>query len=476
MRKLLKRFENIERILIIILLIIIPLYPKFPIFGVPGTYVAIRIEDLIIAIIFLYLIISHFNKYNILLNISMTKAFSIYIAVGLLSLTSAVLITNTVQPLLGTLHLLRRVQYITPFFLGYLAIKNKTIEKEFILKTLVLVISLVLIYGLGQKFLNWPIIVTQNREYAKGIALRSIPGGHINSTFAGHYDLASYMILIIPIFIAYFGRTFDFRKKIIQNIVVFSTIIFGTWLIGISGSRVSTVSFMGAGMLSLILIKKFKLIPLFLAITIIIFSFSSSLISRYQRLIEVGGERINSIREELISEVKSGHFVYAQDESSDFPEKRKKAKPTPTPVPILEDRSTSIRVNVEWPRAIRAFKKNPLLGTGFSSITLATDNDYLRLVGELGILGVMSFISIFLVIGQKLIQGLKSLKKFNDIEMAFIVGVTSALFGIFLNAVFIDIFEASKFAITFWLIIGVTMGIIHSKIGNKEAVKEEKAL
>ena len=36
-------------------------------------------------------------------------------------------------------------------------------------------------------------------------------------------------------------------------------------------------------------------------------------------------------------------------------------------------RSGEIRFNVEWPRAINAFKKNPLIGTGLGSLTLATD-------------------------------------------------------------------------------------------------------
>lgn len=461
MRKLSKMSKTLEKVLVIILLIIIPLYPKFPLINIPSTYVAIRIEDLVIGLMFLYLLFAYRRKFQQVIKKPISKAYILYIVVGMVSIISAIMITFTVQPLIGILHLLRRVQYIGPFFLGYIAIENKSIKKEFILKTLILVIFLVLTYGLGQKYLNWPIIVTQNREYAKGIALRSIPGGHLNSTFAGHYDLASYMILVVPIFIVFLANNLKLKKNKLVNAVIIITIFFGTWLIGISGSRISTVSYLVAGTVSLLLIRKWKMIPLFIMVSIIIFSFSSSLIARYQRLFEVGEEKFNLIKQKLIYDMESEYFIYAQNEI--FPEKRQSLDPTPTPEPVLEDRSTSIRLNIEWPRAIRAFMKNPLLGTGYSSITLATDNDYLRLIGELGFLGFLSFFGIFINLGKKLVFGIKQLGKYSNLEKSFVIGYTSALVGIVINAVFIDIFEASKFAITFWLLSGIIVAIIDSK-------------
>jgi O-antigen ligase len=129
--------------------------------------------------------------------------------------------------------------------------------------------------------------------------------------------------------------------------------------------------------------------------------------------------------------------------------------------PAVEDRSTNIRFNVEWPRAIRALAKNPLLGTGYSSITLATDNDYLRLLGEVGLLGFFAFFLIFLRIGALYLDTLPLYRRFSGIELAFIAGAIGALPGLFANAVFIDIFEASKFAITFWLITGISLGLVN---------------
>ncbi len=151
------------------------------------------------------------------------------------------------------------------------------------------------------------------------------------------------------------------------------------------------------------------------------------------------------------------HLVYAAGEPT-IERRSTVYVPKPTPVPILEDRSTSIRLNVEWPRAIRALSKNPLLGTGYSSITLATDNDYLRLLGETGILGFLAFALIFLRIGEVILKSLPF--RFNgEYEKAFVAGFIGSLPGLFLNATFIDIFEASKFAILFWLLMGILVSL-----------------
>ncbi len=132
-------------------------------------------------------------------------------------------------------------------------------------------------------------------------------------------------------------------------------------------------------------------------------------------------------------------------------------------MPVFEDRSSSIRLNVEWPRAIRAFTKNPLLGTGYSSITLATDNDYLRLLGEAGALGFLAFSLIFIRIGNLTLANFPIHKNFSGVEQAFIAGIAGSIPGVLLNAVFIDVFEASKFAILFWLLMGMFVALLKYK-------------
>ena len=77
------------------------------------------------------------------------------------------------------------------------------------------------------------------------------------------------------------------------------------------------------------------------------------------------------------------------------------------------------------------------MGTGYSSITLATDNDYLRLLGEVGILGFLAFFLIFIRIGKKIYDSFPLIKSFTGVELAFMAAFVGALPGIFINAMFI---------------------------------------
>ncbi|MBL7036653.1 O-antigen ligase family protein [Candidatus Microgenomates bacterium] len=430
MRKLSLPSKDLYKYLITALVVAIPLYPKFPLFNIPGTYVAVRIEDFLIAISFLLFLPLFIKEFKKLIKNSVVRSIFIFLFIGFVSWVSAVFLTKTVVPHIGLLHLLRRGQYLSLFLFGLIYVRNFYSKGfiEYIKKVLGLVVGFSFIYGLLQRYISFPIVITQNQEYSKGIALRWVTGSHINSTFAGHYDLASYLVLILPIFVTGF---FVFKDKGMKRFCATISLM-GYWLLSSAVSRISIVSFLVAGTIALFLLKKYKSIMIFGAISVILFGFSPGLRERYMRIINVVKDKLVLVG-----------TVYAQEG-------------------IVEDRSTSIRLNVEWPRAIRALKKNPLLGTGYSSITLATDNDYLRALGEVGILGFSAFMLIFINIGKACHKSL-SLEKLSTYEKIFFVSILGGVVGILINAFFIDIFEASKLATSLWLLLGLLVGILGIK-------------
>lgn len=428
MQKLLSWREKLLKYGALAILITVPLYPKFPFFRIPGTYVAIRLEDFLIFFVALIWIIGIVPTYKNFFKDKITKAFIIFGLVSLLSLISGIFLTQTVTWHIGFFHWLRRIEYFMAFFIGFAAIKRKS-DIQLFVKTLGLVILVATIYGASQRYFNGPIITTQNNEYSKGIALRYTPGAHIASTFAGHYDLATFLVLVMPILFTSFFVT---KMKDLKYLFGLAS-LGGLWLLVVSISRISIVSYLLGVSLALILIKKYKALAVVIALSVIFFLFSPDLVGRYYKLIHLGAQRM------AIPE------VFAKEQAQ--------------VVPKLEDRSTSIRLNVEWPRAIRAFMKNPLLGTGFSSITLATDSHYLRLLGELGILGFVAFFIIIIRIGKHFLMIISGQLK-TDENGAFLAGVIGAFPAVLLNAVFIDVFEASKFATIFWLIIGFSWAVV----------------
>lgn len=449
MQKHFSKLESFKKYLIAALILAIPLYPKFPLFPIPGTYVAIRLEDFLISLTLSTFLFSGISDRKFILKDRVLLSIFMYLGVGALSLFSSTLITQTVDPKLGFLHWIRRIEYLSMFFVGYSYLKHNPKSIHFFMKLLPIVIFIAFIYGLGQRYFTWPIIITQNEEYAKGVALRYIEGSHINSTFAGHYDLATYLVFTLPLILSLVIHS---RKINIYFLLVY---ISGLWLLVNTASRISIVSFIIAATLSLILLKKFRKGFALIVLSILFIGFSSNLITRYQRVIRLFSEQVKRYTYEMVITP-----VYAED---GLVIRRETVAATPTPVPIFEDRSTSIRLNVEWPRALRALSKNPLLGTGYSSITLATDNDYLRMLGETGIIGLSSFLLIFANLLNKLLKYLKTTKIRSDLESVYILSFAGGFIGILVNAVFIDVFEASKFAITLWLVLGMLYGKITTK-------------
>lgn len=443
MQKLLGSLKRLEKYGIAILLLAIPLYPKFPFARIPGTYVSVRLEDFLIAALALITFILYFKKLKGIFKNGLERAILLFIFAGLVSLISGLLVTQTVVFHIGLLHWLRRIEYFIPFFIGLLYFKDKKSDDlEFFIKTLMIGVIIIFLYGLGQKYLNWPVIITQNEEYSKGIALRWIPGSHINSTFAGHYDLATFLVLLLPIIISFYFLLKGLWTKISLAMVIFS----GLWLLANAVSRISVVSYLLATTVSLFVLKKYKGILIIIFVSLLVFAFSSSLLARYTQFVKVLYQRLSRIE------------VFAQE----LPRRKENTLTVPKPASIFEDRSISIRLNVEWPRAIRAFSKNPILGTGYSSITLATDNDFLRLLGEVGIVGFSAFLLIFANLGKLIARGLKISGSLGNVTKGFVVAYSGALAGILLNALFIDIFEASKFAIIFWLITGMYVSLVRN--------------
>ena len=136
---------------------------------------------------------------------------------------------------------------------------------------------------------------------------------------------------------------------------------------------------------------------------------------------------------------------------------------------MLPDISFATRLQVEWPRAINAFLKNPLLGKGPSSITEATDNGFLRSLGEFGLFGTLSFFTILFLVSQKV--WVRAREKNNE-ESIILYALLFSLFGLLINATYIDVFEASKVAYNFWMIFGLFGGYV--LLESKKTLKKKK--
>ncbi len=130
--------------------------------------------------------------------------------------------------------------------------------------------------------------------------------------------------------------------------------------------------------------------------------------------------------------------------------------------------SAAIRLDTLWPLAIKGFLKNPLLGSGYSTLNKeavgifteaeSTDNDFLRSLGETGLLGFLSFFGIVAVaMAKSLNQSRRALQ--NPVYIAASIGFFAASVALLINAIYIDVFEASKVAMSYWAFAGLVLAL-----------------
>lgn len=523
--------DNALFVCTLFLLALIPLYPKRPLFDIEHTWVYIRVEDFAVAFVLITWLILFLLK-KVTLKTPLTFPLLMFWIVGGLATIHGVLlifpILSDVYSNVAFLSYLRRIEYMSMFFVAYAGMKDKKFL-PYVISTLVIVLLLVVGYGFGQKFLGFPAFLTMNEEFAKGIPIQLSQLSRVPSTFAGHYDLAAYLVLIIPLVTSMF---FGFKNWIVK-IILLVTALSGFALLFMTVSRVSVFVLLLAMVMLLLLQRKKWVIISLVFLTVLLLSFSPSLLQRYgSSVTEVDvlvdrktGDALGQVKDvpakyfenKIITRVftSEAEKKYASSSAilphSMIPERAalliESNAPTGETLPqgtgyinlplslvkqrigqyfyekpitiagtqsaetrvvfgdylikkaVAYDLSFTTRFQGEWPRTILAFQRNIFLGSGYSSVSLAVDNDYLRMLGESGLLGFVAFFAIFFIAFIYIKKAFPHID--SPVVKSFVLGFTAGTFGLALNAVLIDVFEASKIAFTYWLLMGVTLGTLH---------------
>ncbi len=507
MRKLLSWLDdNLISILAGFLLVFIPLYPKLPLFeALPGYIVRVRLEDFFVfTTAFLWLIWLIRGKISLDQN-PIIKWIGIYLAIGILSMVSAIFIIQTVpfEALhIGkmVLHFLRRIEYFSLFFIFYTTIRSMRQVKIYLLLLIAVVVAVTL-YGYGQKYLYWPAFSTMNREFSKGWVLYLTAHARVLSTFGGHYDLAAFTMMILIILWSLFLGV----KNLLYKALIFLILSGAFWLLILTASRTSFLAYL-AGITIMCFLWAFRqglrwsflswIAITFLSIFIML-SFGD-LSDRFMKLLKLD-ERLGGIRTLVLNPFGKPpddlSALFLENNPATIADVTSKTDQPPSPVrpvdvtediplkipsasgivtvkrtysqnAIMYDLSTGIRFDALWPRAIAGFKRNPILGSGYSTLTKvqveefteaeSTDNDFLRSLGETGLLGFIAFYGILI---SMLVAIWKTFTKVKDpVFYSFIVGFAGLIIGLLVNAAYIDVFEASKVAYAFWALAGITFG------------------
>ncbi len=555
--------DNLLFFITLFLLVFIPLYPKFPLIDIKNTWVYVRVEDfLVLATVFIWLV--YYIRKKVVLNAPLTLPIIIFWIVGAIGTIHGVVLVfpgiANVFPNVAFLSFMRHIEYMSLFFIAYSSVKDRKQIWAFIAAITITLFGVVA-YGLGQKYLGFPAYLTMNEEYAKGVAIRLSDLSRIPSTFAGHYDLAAYLVLIVPILASLVIGV----KNILGKAVLAVATVLGVGLLFMTVSRVSFFVLIVA-LFAVLYFQKKKLIlyslPFIVILGFLFVSFKPTLLARFSNTVREVNVLVDGKTGTAVGQVKFVPFSYFKDkvikqqiigdrdqldsamvgqtqnireiaESTSAATLRQISPDAQVPLvfatnvstgenlpqgtgyinlslsPVVKrvgnffyelapniassasaqvlilhgdfiikkasayDLSFTTRFQGEWPHALLAFERNVLVGSGYGAVSLAVDNNYLRMLGETGLLGTLSFLAIFLVLGIYIKKVLPDIR--SSVVKSFILGFAAGLIGLALNATLIDVFEASKIAFLMWMLIGVVFGIINSYKTQVNIVEELKA-
>ena len=538
--------ENLLFVGTLFLLFFIPLYPKIPLVNVSNTWVYVRAEDFVVLLVLFFWLSLLFRK-KVTLRTPLTAPIMIFWIVGAVSTIHGIVLffpgLPNVFPNVAFLSYLRHIEYMSLFFLAYSSMRKKSFLIP-IIATLTATLFLASIYGIGQKYFGFPAYLTMNEEFAKGIPIQLSALSRISSTFAGHYDFAAYLALVIPITVSLIFGVKKWALKIlfagvslVAMIALFMTV-----------SRVSVFVLLISLLIVFLFQKKkivFLLIPGIIAAGLLFIVFKPTLLNRFSSTLSEVNVLVNAKTGDAIGEVKFVESAeYLKDKKIDqaltddksevdlalrgaidtlqmpVDPEAPEGKPLkfPKEIPLVRaanvsngeslpqgtgyinlslspvtkrlgnffyelspnlatttsaqviivhgsflvkratayDLSFTTRFQGEWPHALEAFERNVFLGSGYGSVSLAVDNNYLRMLGEVGLLGAIAFFAILVSSGVVIAKAWGSID--SKLTKSFVLGFCAGVIGLALNATLIDVFEASKIAFVLWLLMGFVLG------------------
>lgn len=482
-------------VLTILLIVFIPLYPKVPLVSLTYTWVSVRWDDVLVAVtIALYII--QLIRGKAYWKTPVSWSIFAYWIVGVIATVLGVIFIFPHFPIQFTnmpsvygrnaaLYFLRHIEYMMLLFVAYSSIKDKK-QVKYIIGAIVITVTLVVLYGFGQRFfpIYFPAFSTMNEEFAKGQILFLNATDRLQSTFAGHYDLAAYLVMMIPLL---GSLAFGYRKWKIRFFLIILSVA-SLFILLWTASRTSFVAYLIAMVLMLIFQKQKKwILPVLVVSLILLFSFQN-IWTRYASTVE----RVNAVYDSRgnfigFGTVGPGGQIIINKSQQPGPATQpgtvqiggKKHVATVSGVVINTktpagtasaktetgtytiqqqqtlDISVTTRLQSEWPNAIKAWLRDPLFGSGFSSVGLATDGNYFRILAETGLLGMITFLAVFFYYAKYVWVTLPKVN--SSIVRSFALGVSAGIVGIGANAVLIDVFEASKDAYILWMLMGLTL-------------------
>jgi len=395
------------------------LSPEISLGGIAGRSIVIRAEDLLLFVVFFgWFAKTAVNKELGLLRFTpLNLPIAIYLTIYLIATFMGIL-RGFAKPVESVFYFLKYFEYFLLYFMVVNNIKTKK-EVKFFIYSMIAVSFIVSMYAWGLRLSGWE---------------------RVTAPFEGKHDepntLGGYLLITLMMTIGLFLNMPAKKTKIMLAVVLF----FAFPALLFTLSRASWAGFIGATLVLMMLSRRGKL-TMIIASLFVITLFSTIFPGYVQKRIQYTFVDSFSNR--------TTRVVFGKR--------------------LRMDLSTAARIDT-WRDGIKMFKEAPLFGHGAASAGAVVDNQYSRLMIEVGIFGFWAFLWLIVKMFK---NAIKTLREFRDDPFvnAITAGFIAALVGLLLHSVSAATFIIVRIMEPFWFLAAIVM-----ILPNIENIREQEVI
>lgn len=401
------------------ILVVFPLYPKVGLVGVSGTYIPVRIDDVLIAALVALWVGTLVRDRRRPAIPPIARRALAWIACGLLSLVVGALALRSISGSRGLLYWGKSLEYMLLAWIAYDAALRSDMRRPALI-AVALASMLVIVYGVLQGFGAAPAAPTYS-PYAVW--------GRVTSTMADPHELATYLGIVGLVAVGCWSGLGP-RGRALTALGLLA----GAFVLAGTGTRSEVLT--AAALLLVALSRRSTRVAAVVALAALAFA--------------------------LLLPGLTGPPGPAAPAGAGAGTTIGRLQTSPSADPSLR-----IRFDQRWPKLLHAAARDPALGLGPSAAGEAADGYYVRAYVETGVVGLAAFLVFVAAVLAALWR--VSGDSVDRLTAGLGLGLAAATLFVAVVGLLIDTWVASRPMETFWPLVGIALAATISTPPNDRA-------
>ena len=414
---------------LLVALFVLPLYPKIALVSVSGTYIPLRLDDLIIAAAAaVWIVALAVSRRLPAAPRELTAAVTLWLGVTFIALLVGAFVLDSIGIVEGAAFWAKPIEYVLLGLMTYDLVRNGWLPIRYVIATVLASAAIVVAYGVAEHYGLVPHLPGE-----------AVPPGGTTSTLGDFHELASYLGLIVVLVVCIF-RDATSRGVRLALVALGGGAIF---VLFATGTRSEYIALFVV-LLGLAVWRPMRA-PAALAAVVMPLLFISPVVGY---LLAMPGPVVHPGPQASPGAVAPVAVIPPGDPFYN------------TTVRFADQSlvySLGERFLHKWPAMVQQTMRSLIIGLGPSAATEAADGYYLRVFVESGILGVLVFVGLVFTVAR---SSLRAARRATGLAKSLAVAALAATVFISLVGVLIDTWVASRVMELFWPLIGLSLAAV----------------